>query len=49
MNALGYRTSMGYDAAGRRTRLTDANGKRVTFLFDAAGRDAGASIRCCGA
>jgi RHS repeat-associated protein len=36
-----YRTSFAYDAAGRRTRLVDANNRRVTFLFDALARDIG--------
>ena len=29
---------MGYDLAGRRVLLTDANGNRTTFLFDATGQ-----------
>jgi YD repeat-containing protein len=37
----GFRTSNVYDAAGRRTRLADANNKLTTFLFNALSRDLG--------
>jgi YD repeat-containing protein len=38
INALGYRTTFGYDEVGNQTAVWDARGNRFTWVYDALNR-----------